>query len=100
MNTTTYSSDKGKVLADIESNIYDGSIHFLFRIDKGRRQVVADELQRYGQVLYNEFSWARYLALIIDHHKAPELVDRLYSEGIEGILDVEVDSRSVSFDKS
>lgn len=92
-----YTSTKEQVLKDISFG--DGPVRFLFEVNGKEGTKIVDELRPYGKILYEEHLRVGCVGIEInDPRNVDELVDRLYSSGIRGILDLGVDSRSVSFD--
>ncbi len=99
MEPLPYSLGKEEALDSMAYNFEDEPIRILFKVDKTRRQRIVEELRPYGQLRHEDLTWARYVGIeISDRTKAEELINLLYTQGIEGILDLSVDSRSVSFD--
>ncbi len=97
MNPPHFSLRKERLLTDISQH-FDGEVSLLFEIDCEQRNIVRKELKEYGQLFFDEHPpWSPYIGVkISDTRKAANLVDRLYSSGVRGILDVGVDSRTVS----
>ena len=98
MSPPHFSLKKERLLRDISQH-FDGEVTLLFEIDSDRRDAVHRELKEYGGLLYDNFpSWGRYIGVRMTNvQTAASLVDRLYSQGIDGIVDIGVDSRTVSF---
>lgn len=96
MTQTNYTLSKEDVLGAIP---LEDEVRLFFEIDASRGKAIAEQLRSYGKVLYEDFSRLGYLGIKIEEpKKVVDLIERLYSRGIEGVLDLEVDSRSVSFD--
>lgn len=101
MKTQQFSMTKEDLLREMSRNYNDKGVCFLLKINKDYRGRISEELKGYGQVLYEQFTWARYLGVEIDDSKkATSLVDHLYSGGMEGVLDVGVDSGTVILHKN